>query len=95
MKYHYLKTWPVFYADVECGAKTFEVRKNDRNFQVGDILCLREYEPKTKEYSGENLLVSVDYTIHLNGLPDIPDGFIGMSISLLGESESENTRKEK
>jgi uncharacterized protein YqfB (UPF0267 family) len=88
-KYHYLKTWPVFYADVECGAKTFEIRKNDRNFQVGDILCLREYEPKTKKYSGEFLLVSVDYTIHLNGLPDIPDGFIGMSISLLSESESD------
>ena len=44
---HTLKTWPVFFADVETGAKNFEIRKNDRNFQVGDFLRLEEFEPLT------------------------------------------------
>ena len=93
MTTHRLKTWPVFYDDVECGAKTFEIRKNDRNFQVGDILILEKYDPDKKEYDGSSLEVSVDYTIHLNGLPGMPDDFIAMSISLLDESKSKDTRK--
>ena len=79
---HKLKTYPVFFADIEFGAKTFEIRKNDRNYQVGDVLRLEEYEPLTNKYSGDFLLVQVTYTICLDGIPDIPDGFIGMSIEL-------------
>lgn len=37
---HYLKIKPEYYKDVECGLKTFELRKNDRDFQVGDTLML-------------------------------------------------------
>ena len=40
MTVHYLKIKPEYYKDVECGLKTFELRKNDRDFQVGDILML-------------------------------------------------------
>ena len=78
---HKLKTWPTFFYDVVMGSKTFEIRKNDRGFNVGDELILQEYEPDTKTYTGEEFSVMVDYTIHLTGIPDIPNGFIGMSIS--------------
>jgi len=74
---HELKTWPVAFWDVVFGAKTFEVRRNDRNFKVGDFLVLKEYEPKTKKYSGEEIVVQIDYSIVL---PE-PEGFIGMVIS--------------
>lgn len=59
-KIHELKTWPVFFTAVKEGRKTFEVRKNDRNFQVGDELLLREFIPADyfdfgdeEKYSGE------------------------------------------
>ncbi len=38
MSTHNLKTWMPFYQDVIDGRKTFELRKNDRDYQVGDIL---------------------------------------------------------
>jgi ASC-1-like (ASCH) protein len=42
---HILKTWPEYFKEVEAGTKTFEVRKDDRNFKVGDTLLLVEYTP--------------------------------------------------
>ena len=37
---HKLKTWVSYYNEVVANNKLFEVRKNDRNFQVGDLLHL-------------------------------------------------------
>ncbi|MBN3945059.1 MAG: DUF3850 domain-containing protein [Nostoc sp. NMS7] len=48
MSTHNLKTWMPFYQDVIDGRKTFELRKNDRNYQVGDILNLIEVDPSNK-----------------------------------------------
>ncbi|MHC5674671.1 ASCH/PUA domain-containing protein [Nostoc sp.] len=45
MSTHNLKTWMPFYQDVIEGCKTFELRKNDRDYQVGDILNLIEVDP--------------------------------------------------
>lgn len=42
---HDLKTWPKYYEQVVSGLKPFELRKNDRNYQPGDYLILREWEP--------------------------------------------------
>jgi hypothetical protein len=79
---HKLKTWPVFYWDVVTGAKTFEIRKNDRDYQVSDILVLQEYIPEENRYTGEECRVIVNYTVRLDGLPGIPNGFIAMSTYL-------------
>ncbi|MCV6612877.1 MAG: DUF3850 domain-containing protein [Amphritea sp.] len=42
MKRHELKTDPAVFDAVMNGTKTFEIRKNDRDFQVGDELVLRQ-----------------------------------------------------
>lgn len=41
---HELKCDTKYFVRVQTGQKTFEIRKNDRNFQVGDYLILREYD---------------------------------------------------
>jgi hypothetical protein len=42
---HELKSWPEFFEPVYTGRKNFELRKNDRHFQVGDVIRLREWRP--------------------------------------------------
>lgn len=42
---HDLKTWPEYFHDIFCGEKTFEFRKDDRGFSVGDVLNLKEFIP--------------------------------------------------
>lgn len=58
---HDLKIWPSFFAAVENGSKTFEVRKNDRNFTVGDTLLLREWDPGSQTYTGREITKTVSY----------------------------------
>jgi hypothetical protein len=60
---HDLKTWPEYFAAVMSGAKTFEFRKNDRGFQAGDILRLREYSPGPDEYTGREISKCVTYIL--------------------------------
>lgn len=53
MKVHELKTWPEFFDAVKRGEKTFEVRFNDRDYQVGDVLLLLEWDPASGRYTGQ------------------------------------------
>jgi hypothetical protein len=50
MATHELKIWPPYFEAVASGAKTFEIRKDDRGFKVGDVLVLRELD--TPENAG-------------------------------------------
>lgn len=49
---HEIKIWPAYFDAIESGRKPFEVRFNDRDFQVDDVLHLREFDPTESSYSG-------------------------------------------
>jgi len=57
---HDLKTWPEYFQPIAEGRKTFEIRYNDRDFQVGDTLHLREWSA-AKGYSGNEAWAEVTY----------------------------------
>ncbi len=78
---HELKTWPRYFSDVLSGKKTFELRKDDRGFDVGDILHLREFDPKTG-YTGRECRRIVTYILR-GGCAAIPsfDGYVIMSLA--------------
>jgi hypothetical protein len=63
MQTHDLKTWPEFFAALIDGTKPFELRKNDRDYHVGDVLRLREWDPATKAYSGRETGRRVTYML--------------------------------
>ncbi|MCR1915449.1 DUF3850 domain-containing protein [Lactobacillus johnsonii] len=60
---HELKILPEYFRAQATGVKTFEIRKNDRNFKVGDDLWLREYDSKSKKYTGNGLLDDLAYDV--------------------------------
>lgn len=76
---HELKIWPEFFQAITDGRKKFEVRQDDRGFQIGDQLLLREFNPSTRysRYTGRELQVDVDYVCKLTS----PGRFVGMGIS--------------
>lgn len=81
MTVHELKTWPEYYWAVSNGEKTFEIRKNDRNFEVGDYLKLQEYDFCKQEYTGEYMFVRVTYLLGVQ--PFVADGYVCMAIKKL------------
>lgn len=72
---HRLKTLPPYFAASKAGIKKFELRKNDRGYQVGDTLLLEEYDPPNGGYTGQVLLKRVTYL--LEGCPQygLSDGY--------------------
>ena len=54
-----LKIAPEFMEAQLNGLKNFEIEKNDRNFEVNDMLWLREWS--NGEYTGRNTSVSVTF----------------------------------
>jgi hypothetical protein len=52
---HCLKTWPEFWDAVARGEKTFEVRRGDRGFKVGDTLVLEKWDSETGHYVSRDL----------------------------------------
>lgn len=82
MKIHELKCWPEFFGPVRAGVKTFEVRKHDRMFSVGDVLRLLEWDPRTKSYTRQMEDVRVTYLL-AGGEFGIERGYCVMGISQL------------
>jgi hypothetical protein len=91
MKTYQLKTWKQFYQSVVDGSKKFEIRQNDRNFQVGDILELVEVdEYRNLLPTGRSCQVRVTYLYRgsRNNAFGLKDGHVVMSIERLeGETD--------
>lgn len=60
-KVHSLKCWPEFFEPIGAGLKTFEVRKHDRDFRVGDLLRLEEWDPVDAQFTKRWLICFVTY----------------------------------
>jgi hypothetical protein len=87
MKIHDLKTWPIFFQAVWEGKKRFEVRKNDREFGMGDELHLLEYDPMLKIYTGRYVTATVYYICKLYGLDS---DYVGMGITIKEHGGDDN-----
>ena len=67
---HDLKITPKYYDAVYNGAKTFEVRKADRPYRVGDTLWLREYDPEKPKYTNRRLKAVITYILTAEDFPE-------------------------
>lgn len=90
---HELKTWPQYFESILRGNKTFEVRKNDRRFNVFDVLHLREYDPKTQSFTGREIFKGVSYIL-FGGDFGVLDGTVVMSIKDIPQPDEGQTQNE-
>ena len=74
---HELKILPQYFRAVCGGSKTFELRKNDRDYQEGDYLLLREHDGE--KYTGLAIKVAVTYV-----LKDCPEYGLDKDYCILG-----------
>jgi len=64
------KVWPEYFEKILNGEKKFELRIADFKINEGDTLILREYNPKTKEYTGRVIkkkakkIIKVDFSMY-------------------------------
>lgn len=80
---HDLKTWPDFFNAILDNEKHFELRKDDRDYQHGDTLLLREWS-SAKGYSGRAVRVRVSYLLG-GRWPGLAPGYVIMSIERVCE----------
>lgn len=86
---HELKTDPIPFHEAKRGQKTFELRRNDRDFQPGDEIVLRETvysallmrEGRPLDYTGEVLRFRAGYILRSPAY-GIPEGFCIISLLL-------------
>lgn len=75
---HDLKCWPESYELTRTGFKPWEFRLNDRDYQEGDTLHLRAWDPKTQSYLGTSLRRRV--MLVFRGGFGIPEGYVIMTL---------------
>lgn len=80
---HRLKTWPEPFSAVLSGRKTFEWRKDDRDFNEGDWLILEEWFPNRNEesgrYTGRTVTRRIGYVLRGSGF-GVPAGWAVLSL---------------
>lgn len=77
---HELKTHIEYFIHVASGEKQFEIRKDDREFKVGDELVLKEFNQTELIYTGRFLHRKVDYILK-GGQFGLEEGYVIMSLS--------------
>lgn len=58
---HDLKSWSHFFQAIKSGVKTHDLRKNDRYYNVGDVIMYREYDFVNGCFTGQWLEAEITY----------------------------------
>ncbi len=57
------KAIPELFEKVLSGEKTFDARLDRFKCKPGDVLCLREWDPKKQEYTGRDIKKKVTFVL--------------------------------
>jgi hypothetical protein len=81
MNVHNLKCLPQYFLPLSQEIKTFEYRKNDRNYQIGDWLIIHEYDDQISGkigYTGKSVSRIITYI--LQDVMNLPKGYCILGI---------------
>lgn len=71
-KVHVVRSWAHLYDAIESGLKVHDLRKNDRDYKVGDHMILQRFDNVHGQYSGEEMRVEITY---ITGRDHVPCAF--------------------
>lgn len=77
---HSVKSRPEYFKAAIDGTKTFEIRRNDRNYKVGDLLQQLEYFEESESFSGRSRVFEITYITNFMQRDD----YVVMSIKPCG-----------
>lgn len=83
---HELKSLPEFFQAVWIGDKTFEIRKNDRDFKERDEVILNEFEPEDPYddgYTGRRIYGVIRYITRF----EQKDGYVVFALKVTNIEE--------
>lgn len=84
MKTHDLKTHPQFWEQVLLGTKSFELRRNDRDFKVNDFVRLNRFDPSFG-FTGETQSYAITYILLPEDCPGLLPGFCILGLGTVVE----------
>jgi hypothetical protein len=76
---HHLKCWPEVFTEMLEGRKTAEFRLNDRDFKVGDMLLIREWDNEKRVYTHREISRRVTHVL-ASGF-GMPPGYAMLSLA--------------
>lgn len=83
VKVHELKVLDKFYPSLLDMSKPFELRKNDRGYEVGDTCVFREmklvgngYDNYDESFTGHKCVRHVSYVLTREMFPHVPFGYV-------------------
>lgn len=85
MMEHEIKCWTEKFARVQSGQKRFEIRKNDRDYQVGDILVIREFNQPRGEYCDYSAPIRAK-VVYIDSFEQ-KDGYVVLGIQMEGKTD--------
>ncbi len=90
-KIHRVKCYDRFFEMTVTGQKEFEVRKNDRGYEVGDLLELNETTEGT--YTGRAALFEITFILAADSFPEgIKPGYVVLGIKPMTGLYEEDAR---
>lgn len=84
IKIHYLKSWSNLFKEAIAERKAFDLRKMDRDFRIGDGVCLEEFDPEKQEYTGQNAFFTITYITSANNPCALSDNGLQDNYCILG-----------
>ena len=78
--FHELKVNTLFFPYLITDLKCYEIRKNDRDYRVGDVLILKEWDPDGEKFTGRLCTREVVYMLSNEDTNTIGAGFVIMTL---------------
>lgn len=81
MNIHSVKIFPEFFLDLKMGRKTSEIRFDDRDYRIGDLLEVCEWLPKKKKFTGKKYVYGICGITRLHRvIPDVDHRWVALHL---------------